>query len=205
MTSYFWLILLAVLAYGLVHSLLASLRTKAQTRQLIGPAVDRWYRLGFNFIAVITLLPILLLPLLLSDKKIYTIPYPWVILSLIFQVLAIIALFIGLRQTGIFAFLGLSQAFLPGDITPPHFVTDGLYRYVRHPLYTAGLVLIWLLPVLTWNLLALNIGFTVYILIGAQIEERKLLREFGDSYAKYRSRTPMLIPSLVFPHRSQKS
>jgi protein-S-isoprenylcysteine O-methyltransferase Ste14 len=67
---------------------------------------------------------------------------------------------------------------------------------VRHPLYTAGLVLIWLLPILTWNLLALNLGLTAYIFIGAYFEERKLLLEFGDSYAEYREHTPMLIPGL---------
>ncbi len=205
MTSSFWLILLAVLAYGLVHSLLASLTIKAQTRQLFSSAVDRWYRLGFNFIAVITLLPILLLPLLLSDKKIYVIPFPWVIISLTIQLLAVIAVFLGVRQTGIFSFLGLRQVFQLGDTTPTHMVTDGFYHYVRHPLYTAGLIFIWLLPILTWNLLAINIGLTVYILIGIKYEERNLLREFGDSYAEYRRRTPMLIPGLVVTHRGQKS
>jgi protein-S-isoprenylcysteine O-methyltransferase Ste14 len=205
MTSSFWLILLAVLAYGLVHSLLASVTIKAQTRQFIGSMTDRWYRLGFNFIAVVTLLPILLLPLLLTDEKLYAIPLPWVILSLVIQLLAVIVLLIGLRQTGIFSFLGLRQAFQLGDPPPTHIVTDGLYRYVRHPLYSAGLIFIWLLPVLTWNLLAINIGLTVYILIGIKFEERKLLREFGDSYTEYRRRTPMLIPGLVIPHTSHKS
>ena len=55
MTLSFWLILLAVLAYGLLHSLLASLTTKAQTRKWIGPTSDRWFRLAYNFIAVVTL------------------------------------------------------------------------------------------------------------------------------------------------------
>jgi protein-S-isoprenylcysteine O-methyltransferase Ste14 len=205
MTSSFWLILLAVLAYGLVHSLLASLTIKAQTRQLIGSMTDRWYRLGFNIIAVVTLLPILLLPLLLADEKIYAIPLPWVIISVVIQLLAVMVLLIGLWQTGIFSFLGLRQAFQLGDPPPTHMVTDGLYRYIRHPLYTAGLVFIWLLPVLTWNLLAINIGLTVYILIGIKFEERKLLREFGDSYTEYRRRTPMLIPGLVIPHINHKS
>jgi protein-S-isoprenylcysteine O-methyltransferase Ste14 len=205
MTSSFWLILLAVLAYGLIHSLLASLTIKSHLRRLIGPAVDRWYRLGFNFIAIVTLLPILMLPLLLPDKEIYAIPIPWVSLSLAFQILAIIALMIGLRQTGIATFLGLPQAFLPGSDTPPHMVTSGLYHYVRHPLYTAGLVFIWLLPILTWNLLALNIGLTIYLLIGASFEERKLLREFGEPYAEYRRRTPMLIPGLIRTRSGHKS
>jgi protein-S-isoprenylcysteine O-methyltransferase Ste14 len=205
MTLSFWLILLAVLAYGLVHSLLATLAIKAWIKQRIGPAADRWYRLAFNFMAVISLLPILLLVPLVSDKEIYTIPFPWVILSLILQVLAIIVLIVGLRQTGISSFLGLQQALLPEDTAPKLLVTDGLYRFVRHPLYTAGLIFIWLLPILTWNLLALNIGLTTYIIIGAYFEERKLLGEFGKPYAEYRRRTPMLIPGLVISPPGRKT
>jgi protein-S-isoprenylcysteine O-methyltransferase Ste14 len=74
-----------------------------------------------------------------------------------------------------------------------------MYRWVRHPLYTAGLLIIWLFPIMTCNLLALNIGMTLYILLGAVLEERKLEREFGEAYAQYKSRTPMLIPFLRSP------
>ncbi len=205
MTLSFWMILLAVLAYGLFHSLLASPTIRYQTRKQAGPTTDRWFRLAYNFIAVITLLPILLMPVLMIDKEIYIIPLPWVILTLTIQALAVIALVAGLRQTGITSFLGLRQAVLLEDTSPPRLVTDGLYRYVRHPLYTAGLVFIWLLPIMTWNLLALNIGLTAYILIGATFEERKLLNQFGDTYADYRRKTPMLIPGLRFFNPSQKT
>jgi methanethiol S-methyltransferase len=75
-------------------------------------------------------------------------------------------------------------------------VVAGLYKLVRHPLYTCGLILVWLPPVMTWNLLAFAIGATVYILIGAYFEERKLVAEFGQAYLDYRKRTPMLIPGL---------
>ena len=201
MTISFWLVLLAVVAYGLLHSILASLTTKAQARKLVGSASDRWFRLAYNFIAIVTLLPILFLPILLIDKEIYIIRFPWVIVTVSIQVLAVIVLFVGLRQTGIRSFIGIHQLFLPEDTTPPRLVTNGLYRYMRHPLYTAGLVLIWLLPILTWNLLALNLGLTAYIFIGAYLEERKLLLTFSDTYAEYRERTPMLIPGIPLLHR----
>jgi methanethiol S-methyltransferase len=38
---------------------------------------------------------------------------------------------------------------------------------------------------------------TAYILIAIQFEERDLLTAFGDDYANYRRRTPMLIPRLT--------
>jgi protein-S-isoprenylcysteine O-methyltransferase Ste14 len=44
----------------------------------------------------------------------------------------------------------------------------------------------------------LHVGVTIYIFIGAYFEERKLLREYGEVYAEYKSRTPMLIPWLKF-------
>jgi protein-S-isoprenylcysteine O-methyltransferase Ste14 len=75
-------------------------------------------------------------------------------------------------------------------------VTGGLYRWVRHPLYTAGLAFIWLTPIMTSNLLALNIGLTLYLVVGAIYEERKLVREFSTEYINYQQRTPMLIPGL---------
>jgi protein-S-isoprenylcysteine O-methyltransferase Ste14 len=49
---------------------------------------------------------------------------------------------------------------------------------------------------MSWNVLALNIGISVYALLGAMPEERKLLSEFGKPYDEYRSRTPFIIPGL---------
>lgn len=197
MTTGFWIILASFLMYGVIHSWLASLHLKAQARHIFGPSTDRWFRLAYNLIAFITLLPILVLPVLFVDKELYRIPFPWVLLTTAIQILAALAIFMGLRQTGILSFLGIRQLFSASR--SPVFVTGGLYRWVRHPLYTAGLLIIWLMPVMTCNLLALNIGMTIYICLGALFEERKLAREFGDAYAQYRAHTPMLIPFLRFP------
>jgi protein-S-isoprenylcysteine O-methyltransferase Ste14 len=110
------------------------------------------------------------------------------------QVAAVTFLAIGVYQTGLMSFLGIQQLFRPANEAPPKLVVNGLYRYVRHPLYTAGLAFIWLTPVMTLNLLAMNLGFTFYILVGALYEERKLLKEYGEIYAQYQQETPMLIP-----------
>jgi protein-S-isoprenylcysteine O-methyltransferase Ste14 len=201
MTISFWLILLAVFSYGLLHTLLASKKVKAFINNRFGSKTEQWYRLAYNLIAVFTLLPILLLPIIFPDKEIYRIHFPWIILTMAIQLSAVIFLFLGLRQTGITSFIGLRQLLLPEDISPPRLVTGGLYRYVRHPLYTAGLVFIWLIPIMTWNLLALIIGLSAYLIIGAYFEERKLLLDFGDAYADYRRHTPMLVPGMRLHHR----
>lgn len=191
-----FLILLAVALYGLIHSLLASLWAKSRARQWIGPPADRWYRLAYNLFGFFSLLPVLALPALLPDVHLYTIPPPWSYLALAGQLLAILALAVGVKQTGAWSFLGLEQALGKKPPSQSQLVTSGLYRWVRHPLYTAGLVFIWLVPVMTRNLLALNIGLTIYLVVGALFEERKLVREFGEVYVQYRHDTPMLIPRL---------
>jgi protein-S-isoprenylcysteine O-methyltransferase Ste14 len=196
MTQPFWLILVAILAWGLLHSFLASLQVKAKVRHWVGHEADRWYRILYNFISIITLLPILILPITQPDKPINYIHFPWVVLTSAIQLFALVILLAGLQQTGVFSFLGLQQMLYPVDNTPPRLVTTGLYKYIRHPLYTAGLMIIWLLPYMTWNLLAVNLGITIYIMIGAFFEERKLVVEYGSEYVEYRRQTPMLIPGL---------
>ena len=194
------IVLVAVMVYGLLHSLLASLRIKEWALSRFGVAAERGYRLAFNIFAALTLLPLLALPALLPDRTLYTIPFPWATLTLALQALAALVLLCGLIQTGIWSFLGLQQLMAPPSQANGELVVHGLYRWVRHPLYTTGLVFIWLTPVMSVNLLALFLGFSFYIIVGAYLEERKLLKEFGLNYANYRQRTPFLIP---LPHRKE--
>lgn len=191
-----WIILLAIIAWGVVHSWLASRQAKALARRWFGEAAERGYRLAYNLFAGITLLPVLTLAALLPDSRLYRLPAPWLWAALAVQGLALVALVVGLRQTGAWSFLGIEQLFQPRPSGEAKLVVRGLYRWVRHPLYTAGLAFIWFNPLMTVNLLVLNVGLTIYILIGALFEERKLLREFGEAYAEYQRRTPMLIPGL---------
>jgi methanethiol S-methyltransferase len=190
-----WLVFLAVLVYGAIHSALASLTAKAWAKRRFGAAGRRGYRLAYNIFAVLSLLPVLVLPALLPDRHLYAIPFPWVLLTTALQAAALFMLAVGVLQTGALSFLGIRQL-VSEESGPERLVVRGLYRCVRHPLYTAGLVLIWLLPVMTANLLALVLGFSLYLVAGAYWEERKLLHEFGEAYARYRRETPMLVPCL---------
>jgi len=187
-------ILFAVLVYGFVHSLLATVGTKTRVRRWFGPGSDRWYRLAFNLIGILTFLPILGLLALYPGETLYVIPTPWSYLTLTGQLLAIVALVIGLLQTGVWTFLGFEQLLVKSTDSSPPMVTSGLYRWVRHPLYTAGLVFIWLTPLMTANLLVLNLGLTIYLVVGAFYEERKLVREYGEQYLRYQEQVPMLVP-----------
>ena len=54
-----WIILLAVLVYGFVHSTLAAIGVKARVRGWLGAGVDRWYRLAYNTFGILTFMPVL--------------------------------------------------------------------------------------------------------------------------------------------------
>lgn len=77
---------------------------------------------------------------------------------------------------------------------PPGFRTPGLYRYVRHPLYLGFLLIFWSTPDMSIGRVLFAAGATAYVLVGARFEERTLRRRFGEDYARYRERVPMLIP-----------
>jgi methanethiol S-methyltransferase len=178
-----------------MHSLLASLRVKAAARRSFGAAADRYYRLAYNIFGVVSLLPVLVLPILLPDRRVYTVAFPWSLLLLAIQALALFGLGAGALQTGGGAFLGLKQLVEPQPVKS-ELVTAGLYQWVRHPLYSAGMVFMLAMPVMTRNLFALFLGLTAYLIIGAMFEERKLEAEFGAAYDRYREQTPMFIPGL---------
>jgi protein-S-isoprenylcysteine O-methyltransferase Ste14 len=77
-------------------------------------------------------------------------------------------------------------------------VTDGPYRYVRHPLYTLGAAFYLALAVATalwWLLLVLAISSAV-LAWRTRREEANLLERFGDDYRRYMERTGRFLPRL---------
>lgn len=83
-------------------------------------------------------------------------------------------------------------------------VTTGPYRWVRHPLYTTGLVLLTGLSFLTANAFIAGLVLLIGVLIGSVViprEEAALIETFGERYQRYRQHTGRLLPS-VYRHRA---
>jgi len=200
----FWLFF-SVFLWGVFHSLLASLQAKEMLLRWFGESLARYYRMAYNLLAGLSFLPVLVIAAVTPDRRLYNVPLPWSALMVLGECLAVAALLVGLRQSDIREFLGLRQlkgALSGGQPGGPmetaqgHLITSGMYRFVRHPLYSAGLAFIWLIPLMTVNVLAINIALTVYVVLGAYFEERKLRREFGQEYTDYAAKTPMFVPFL---------
>ena len=196
-TGFFW-ILTAGAIFGTIHSLLASHTVKQTAVRLLGASGQRYYRLFFVAAAVPLSLIYVGLIFLLPDQVIYLIPYPWSVISSLFEFIGLAGLCVALFQTASLAFLGLWPLLHPGQPEPEEkLITTGLFRYLRHPIYTFTILFLWFSPRMTWNLLAFNIGITLYLIIGSHFEEQKLHRQFGEEYARYASHTPRFIPRRV--------
>ena len=191
-------LIFASILWGVVHSLLASHSVKTVLRRIAGGlAFDRLYRFSYNIFALCSFYPIAIMLYTFPDRPLYSIPSPWIYLTVIVQAIAAIVLISAVVQTGPAEFIGWEQLSGTGESKPPVLMTDGWYAYVRHPLYAGILVFGWLIPEMTVNRLALLIVFTLYIMVGAWFEERKLLKDFAPAYAEYKARVPMLIPKIV--------
>lgn len=78
-------------------------------------------------------------------------------------------------------------------------VTEGPYRWVRHPLYTTGLALFLALGLMAGSwfvLLATAIAFVLFRLLVIPREEQALLARFGKQYQTYVQRTGRLVPRM---------
>jgi len=83
--------------------------------------------------------------------------------------------------------------------SPAELITDaGLFRYVRHPMYTGDLVTYTGLTLLAPGVLSLPVLVVALYALRrqARIEDRHMADTFGEQHARWRERTALLIPGL---------
>ncbi len=99
-----------------------------------------------------------------------------------------LALFYSLSLTGLGYQSGLSPwlAWLRRQTLPARaFRPRGAYHYLRHPVYMSFLGLIWLTPRMSFDHLLLTGIWTIYILVGSVLKDRRLLHYLGSDYRQY--------------------
>jgi protein-S-isoprenylcysteine O-methyltransferase Ste14 len=70
---------------------------------------------------------------------------------------------------------------------------SGILGMVRHPWYTGGLLLIWAQK-MDRPILMMSLILSVYFIVGALLEERKLTRIYGQDYRDYQQGVSMFFP-----------
>lgn len=180
------------LVFAGLHSFLATDYIKDKARMLFGK-VFRFYRLMYTFISFFTFAPAFLvwLKYTASTPLVYSLPEPLYPFIIIIRSGALVMFVYAIFQTDIFEFIGIRQ-----EKTKTILITGGAYGIVRHPLYTGGIILLFTRMDMSLLDLTAVLLVSVYLAIGAFIEEKRLLSVLGEEYRKYQQRVPMLIPQL---------
>jgi len=185
----------AWLFYFLIHSVLASLPVK---RIVAGrwPRMMPAYRLFFNLTALLLLVPPLYLTYRLNGPWLWrwSGPAGWCADGMALIAIALFCWTLRYYDSG--EFIGLKQ--WRGKVASvedqERFHLSPMHRFVRHPWYSLGLVLIWSRD-MNLPFLLTAVVITLYFLVGSRLEEKKLLAYHGSVYQRYRERVPALLPT----------
>ena len=194
-TQYLILSLLLIFWCAL-HSAMITISVTDYFKKLLGPNY-RFYRLVFNIISVLTLIPVALFAYSVQTPAIFQ----WNGYLRLGQVLllgmAVWFFFLGGRHYDIRQVLGIKQI---KEGTADLAITDtgeldtsGVLGMTRHPWYLATMLLIWGRQ-MDVSTIIINLILTSYLIVGTYLEEKKLLREFGENYRNYQNKVSMLIP-----------
>ncbi|MFC1678921.1 methyltransferase family protein [Elusimicrobiota bacterium] len=182
-----------------LHSGMISLTATDLLKKKFGSRY-RFYRLFFNLISVLTLIPVIVYTESLRGGVLFESTGPARACQAAL-LLAGIALFIaGARHYDLLQLLGFRQIMTGaahGTLTESGKIdTSGIMGVTRHPWYLGALLLIWSNWMRDYEPAALTViaVLTAYLVIGTILEERKLVVELGDDYRRYQKRVSMLFP-----------
>ncbi|MGF1507594.1 MAG: hypothetical protein ACFB51_21080, partial [Anaerolineae bacterium] len=140
MTS-FLIVVAAMAFFGIVHSLTAGMQLRRRLHPIFGErVVAGWYRLAYNILSGITLLPALAAVAILPADVIYAVPLPWALLMRGLQLIGLLGLAVAATAFDLFCIFVIAQAlafleciYLPLLSVPLN--TGVVYLIVLHPLY----------------------------------------------------------------------
>jgi protein-S-isoprenylcysteine O-methyltransferase Ste14 len=184
-------------AWCVLHSLLNSEGPTCKSGLLDSP-IAPYYRLIYSIFAAITLFLAWWVTPKWQDFQLWRIEGPALVLQLLAWSLAGVVFCLTFRIFNIWYFLGLT----PLGVGPKtsnsqkRLITSGIYGLIRHPQFAAGFIILWMRD-LTDAGLIINIVLSVYLIVGARIEETRLLAMYGNEYAEYMKKVPRFIPNRI--------
>ena len=182
MLCIFWI------AYGLIHSALATSKVKRYSTDRLGIS-EMSYRLFYNILAIVTLLPLVYFGFYKNDLQIFKKNLYTDIFGFLVFLIGLVVMILIIKKY--FAQMSGTSTEIKDELH-----IEGLHKYVRHPLYLGTfLLLIGLLlyrPQL--NVLISTIVIILYTIFATRWEEKKLLIKFGAKYTEYCASTPRIIP-----------
>ena len=180
---------LAWTAYFALHSWLASFSVKTWFARR-WPQHQVRYRLGYNLLATLLLIPLLVATEVSSDHWLWRWEGAGAWVAHAAALVALIGFVLSSRAYDMREFLGAAPK---RRTARPRLGLSFLHRFVRHPWYLLGLLWLWTRDMDSARLVAALV-VTGYLWLGSRLEERKLLEELGPAYRDYCARVPGLLP-----------
>ena len=194
--SKYLILSLLLILWCVLHSALISIAVTEYLKKVLGSQY-RFYRIFFNSIAILTLIPVALVAYSARTPVIFDWSGYMRIGQVLILGLAVWFFFLGGRHYDIRQFLGIKQI---REGTTDTAITDtgeletsGVLGMTRHPWYLATLLLIWGRQ-MDVAAMIVNVILTAYLIVGTYLEEKKLVREFREKYRNYQKKVSMLLP-----------
>ena len=191
--------LYAVLGWVLwcsLHSALISTAVTDFAKKKLGGGF-RFYRLFYNVVSLVTLIPLVYYSHMLREALVFRWEGPLGIVQVFLLAVSVYLFVAGGKHYSWVRFLGISQikagragSSLADSST---FVVSGIHQIIRHPWYLGGILIVWAQD-MSASTIMINMVISVYFMIGAVLEERKLVLEFGEKYREYQRTVSMLFP-----------
>ena len=194
--SKYLILSLLLILWCVLHSAMISIAVTEYVKKRLGSNY-RFYRVFFNLISILTLIPVALFAHSAQTPAIFQWSgYMRLGQALIFG-FAVLFFFLGWRHYDIRQVIGIKQI---REGTADRAITEtgeldtsGVLGMTRHPWYLATMLLIWARQ-MDVAAIIVNVILTSYLIVGTYLEEKKLLREFGENYRNYQNKVSMLIP-----------
>ena len=183
------LIWLSGLLFAAIHSGMATERVKCWVCAA-GFSPQR-YRLVYSLLATLLTVAWLGFVHLLPDAPLYRVDGWLNLLLLAMQLAGLLITLLSFRAFDARMFLGLAP--MPEGSDPFH--EQGIYRFVRHPMYSGVMLALLASPVQTINSVNLVVVICLYFVLGARLEESRMLAAH-PAYDDYRRRVPAFIPGI---------
>ena len=180
--------------YFAIHSALASLSVKRWVHHH-RPAMLPYYRIAYNALAMLLLIIPVGFTIAQRGEPIWQWQGYAQWLANALALIAVVLFFWTLRYYNMREFMGIKQNRKQPDgvYDPEAFTLSPLHRFVRHPWYFLGLVIIWTRD-MDYLFLTTAVIATLYLVLGARLEEEKLVAYHGEVYRRYSQLVPGLIP-----------
>jgi protein-S-isoprenylcysteine O-methyltransferase Ste14 len=174
--------------FSLHHSLFARSGLKRRIGAAVSPPLER---------AVYTLISSVLFVLVCWQWRdvpgvLYDLRSPWKWLAYASATAGVLITAQSARALDVLELAGVRQVLrsragsAPRPLTPLQ--TDGLYAFVRHPVYFGWVLLVFGVATMTMTRFSFAVISTVYLAIAVPLEERGLVETFGPDYASYRQK-----------------